>query len=143
MPAYIFQLIAESNTPILREVFKKVKFFFSIQKTNFSKNSFFTAVIMEWEKIDINIRNSALCNVFQKIILKFIRHEPNQVFNVVSSDGLKFVTRRRLGLSHLADLKFRHSFFSFIVAASRLKLQPISSFIVLITIVQDKLSLKK
>ena len=143
MPAYIFQLIPESNTPILREVFKKVKFFFSIQKTNFSKNSFFTAVIMEWEKIDINIRNSALCNVFQKIILKFIRHEPNQVFNVVSSDWLKFVTRRRLGLSHLADLKFRHNFFSFIVAASRLKLQPISSFIVLITIVQDKLSLKK
>ena len=98
---------------------------------------------MEWKKIDVNIRNSALCNVFKKIILKFIRHEPNQMFNVVSSDGLKFVTRRKLRLSHLADLKFRHSFFSFIVAASRLKLQPISSFIVLITIVQDKLSLKK
>ena len=37
---------------------------------------------MEWKKIGINIRNSASCNVFNKVILKFIKMEPNQVFNV-------------------------------------------------------------
>ena len=32
------------------------------------------------------------------------------MFNVDSSEGLKFLTRIRLGLSHLADHKFRHNF---------------------------------
>ena len=95
--------------PILREVFKKVKSFFSRQKQTFSKNSFFPAVILEWNNLDVNIRNSASCNFFKRVILKFTRPEPNQVFNVDSSEGLKFLTRIRLGLSHLADHKFRQN----------------------------------
>ena len=47
---------------------------------------------MEWEKIDVNIRNSVSCNILMKIILKFIRPEPNRVFNVGSTEGLKFLT---------------------------------------------------
>ena len=66
--------------------------------------------MLEWTKIDVNIHNSTSCNVFKKVILKFIRPEPNQVFNVDSSEGLKFLTRIRLGLSHLVDHKFRHNF---------------------------------
>ena len=65
---------------------------------------------MERNKIDVNIRNSTSCNVFKRVILKFIRLEPNQVFNVESSEGLKFVTRIKLGLSHLTDHKFKHNF---------------------------------
>ena len=63
---------------------------------------------MEWT--NVNICNSASCNVFNKVILKIIRPEPNQVFNVDSSEELKFLTRTKLGLSHLADQKFRHKF---------------------------------
>ena len=63
---------------------------------------------MEWNKIDVNIRNST-CNIFKRVILKLIRPEANQVFNVESSEGLKFLTRIKLGLSHLADHKFRHN----------------------------------
>ena len=66
-------------------------------------------VILEWNKLDVNIRNSASCNVFKRVIIKFTRPEPNQAFNVDSNEGLKFV-RIRLGLSHLADHKFRHNF---------------------------------
>ena len=51
---------------------------------------------MDWNKIYVNIRNSASCNIFEKVILKFIRPETNQVFNVDSSEGLKFLTRIRL-----------------------------------------------
>ena len=54
--------------------------------------------------------NSASCNVFKRVILKFTRPEPNQVFHADSSEGLKFLTRIRLALSYLADHKFRHSF---------------------------------
>ena len=74
-------------------------------KANFFENSFFPTVIMEWNKIDVNNRYSAFCNVFKKVILKFIRPELNQVFNVGSSDGLNFPTRMTLGLSPLLDHK--------------------------------------
>ena len=99
-PAYLFQLNPENSTPILQDVFKKVKsfffFFFSRQNQSFFKSSFFPVVIIEWNKIDVHIRNSGSCNVFYRIILKFIRPELNQVFNVDSSEGLKFLARTRL-----------------------------------------------
>ena len=47
---------------------------------------------------------------FKKNILSFIRPKANSVFNCNSSKGLKFVTRFRLGLSHLREHKFKHSF---------------------------------
>ena len=62
-----------------------------------------------WYKLNVTC-NSASCNVFKRVILKFTRPEPNQVFHVYSSEGLKFLTRIRLGLSDLADHKFRHNF---------------------------------
>ena len=65
---------------------------------------------MESNKIGVSIDNWAFCNIFKKIILKFNRHEPNQVFNVHSSEGLKFRTKIRLGLSQLAYHEFRHDF---------------------------------
>ena len=47
---------------------------------------------MEWNKIDVNIRSLASCNFFKKVKLKFIRHEPVQVFNVNNSEGLAWFT---------------------------------------------------
>ena len=103
--AYLFQLIPENNTPYTTKCSKKSNSFFQ-DKDNLFQNSFSSAVITEW--INVNICNSASCNVFSKVILNIVRPEPNQVFNVESSKGLKFLTRIRL--SHLTDHKFRHDF---------------------------------
>ena len=79
---------------------------------------------MEWNKIDVNIRNLTSCNVFKRVTIKlirpcnvfkrvtikFIRPEPNQELNIDSGKGLKFLIRIRLGLSHLAEVKFKHRF---------------------------------
>ena len=62
---------------------------------------------MKWNKIDVNICNSGF---FKRVILILIRPEPNQVFDIESTEGLKFLTRIRFGLSHLADHKFRTNF---------------------------------
>ena len=83
--------------------------------------------MMEWNNLDVEWSNSASCNIFKKVILKFITPEPNKDFNVDSSKGLKLFTRIRLGLSYLAD----HKLLTFFCLA------------VLITIVQDKPYLKK
>ena len=39
-----------------------------------------------------------------------MRPSPNSVYNCHNPKGLKFITRLRLGLSHLREHKFKHSF---------------------------------
>ena len=70
---------------------------------NFFKDSFFPAVISEWNSLNIDIRNSSSINVFKKELLKFIRPEPNSTYNINDTKGLKLLTRLRLGFSHLGD----------------------------------------
>ena len=76
----------------------------------FLKNSFFPSTIIEWNKLDHNIRNSNSFNIFRKSILKFIRPSVNNLFNSHNPKGIKFITKLRLGLSHLRQHKFKHSF---------------------------------
>ena len=77
---------------------------------NFFKNSFFPSAVIEWNKLDSRLRKVKSFTDFKKNILSFIRPKANSVFNCNSSKGLKFVTRLRLGLSHLREHKFKHSF---------------------------------
>ena len=48
--------------------------------------------------------------VFKKSILEFIRPSPNSVFNCHIPIGIKYLTRLRVGLSHLREHKFKHGF---------------------------------
>ena len=77
---------------------------------DFFKNSFFPSTIIEWKKIDKNIRKSESPNIFKKRILKFIRPSQNRVYNCHNPKGIKLLTRLRVGLSHLREHKFKHSF---------------------------------
>ena len=108
-PGYLFQLIPENNTPYTMGRIQKTQIPFFKKKKKFNKISFFPAVITEWNNLDVNIRNSASI-VFKKVTLNLISLEPSQGFTVGSSERSKFVTRKRLRMSHLADRKFRHSF---------------------------------
>ena len=81
-----------------------------MQKLFFKKNSFFPAVKAEWNDLDISIRNSSSCHVFKNLIVKFIKPQPNRISSTQNFEGLKLLTRTKLGLSHLADHKFRHNF---------------------------------
>ena len=76
----------------------------------FFKNSFFPSAVIEWNKLDSRLRKAKSSNDFKKNILSFIRPKANSVFNCNSSKGLNFVARFRLGLSHLREHKFKHSF---------------------------------
>ena len=83
-PSYLFNLIPENNNSYAsRSALNNQIPFFNV-KTNLLKNSFFPAVITEWNKPDISSRNSALCYAFKKLILKFIRPEPNKISSTKS-----------------------------------------------------------
>ena len=73
-------------------------------KTNqsFFKNTFLSFTIIEWNKLDSNIR----CSRSYKRILEFTRPYPNNIFNVRNSLGLTYLTRLHVGLSHFREHKF-------------------------------------
>ena len=77
---------------------------------DYFKNSFFPSAITEWNKLDLNIRNSASLNIFKKKLLNFIRLCANSIFDIHNPFEIKLLTRLRLGLSHLHEHTFRHCF---------------------------------
>ena len=77
---------------------------------NFFRNSFFPSTLIEWNNLDINIRNSESYAIFKKSILRFIRPSENPIFNCHNSSGIKLITRLRLDFSHLREHKFKHNF---------------------------------
>ena len=102
-PFYLFNVIPRKNAshPTLRSdsillLGTKLKFF---------QNSYFPAAIKEWNRLDIDIRKSDSISIF-----KNVRPLPNKISNSHNPQGLNFLTRLRLGLSHLRYYKFKHNF---------------------------------
>ena len=106
-PNYLFKLIPlRSSNYVTRNIHN-----IPLLKTRhtFFKNSFFPSTIIEWNKLDHNIRNSSSFNISRKSILKFIRPSANSLFNRHNLKGITFISRLQVGLSHLREHKFRHS----------------------------------
>ena len=74
------------------------------------KNSIFPFTVIEWNKLDPNLRSASSLNVFKKKLLKFIRPSPSSVLSCHNYKGIKYLTRLQPGLSHLCEHKFKHSF---------------------------------
>ena len=74
--------------------------------TYFFINFFFWSTLIEWNYLDLKIRNSKTFSTFKKSILKFIRPSSSSIFNCHSPKGIKLIPRLRLSLSHLREHKF-------------------------------------
>ena len=107
-PHYLFKLIPSRSSSYVTRNIHSIPFF-KTRHTLF-KSSFFPSTIIEWNKLDHNIRNSSSFNIFRKSILKFIRPSANSFFDCHNPRGIKCITRLWLGLSHLREHKFKHSF---------------------------------
>ena len=107
-PSYLFKLIPNFNRV------HNTRLSYNIPpikvRHDYFKNSFFPSAIIEWNKLVLNIRNSASLNTFKKKLLNFIRPCANSIFDIHNPLGIKLLTRLRLGLSHLHEHKFRHCF---------------------------------
>ena len=113
-------------------------------KHNFFQNSFFPSAVIQWDKLELNIRNSESLNIFKKTLLNFILSSGSTVFNCHNPKRVKLLTRLRLGLSHLCEHKFKlvfkiHLTLS-VAVVMILKPQLISFFTVLIFQMKDQLS---
>ena len=79
-------------------------------KHSFFQNSYFPAAIKKWNRLDIDIWKSDSISIFKKHIHKTIRPLPNKVSNSRNPQGLKLLTRLRLGLSHLRYQELKQNF---------------------------------
>ena len=97
-PVYLFNLIPTKNSNYNTRNTDKITLFHT--EHSFFKNSFFPSTVIEWNKLDSNLRSPTSLSVFKKNLLKFIRPSPNSVFNCHNCKGIIYLTRLRLGLSH-------------------------------------------
>ena len=107
-PFYLFNLIPEKiSSYAVRNVdcIPLIKI-----KHNFFKNTFLPSAIIEWNKLDLAIRNAESLGIFKSNILKFIRPTLRSFFNCYSHKEIRLTTWLRLGLSHLCEHKFNHNF---------------------------------
>ena len=70
---------------------------------------------LEWRVSQAYRRNETKWNsnsleVFKSKLLALFRPVQRTIYNVFNPQGLKFLTRLRLGLSHLNEHRFRHNF---------------------------------
>ena len=79
-------------------------------RTDCFKYSFFPSTLNDWFNLDLNIRNSESISIFKSKLLSFIRPVQTNIYNIFDPKGLTFLTRLRLGLSHLNEHRFRHNF---------------------------------
>ena len=78
--------------------------------TNYFMNIFFPSIITEWNKLDLSIRKSTSLNIFKSRLLRSVRPLENSVFTFHNPIGIKYLTRIKLGFSHLRYYKFKHGF---------------------------------
>ena len=76
---------------------------------HYFKNSFFPSAITERSKLGCYISNADFSEVFKKHILSLLH--PYQIVSTASITlGVKYLTRLRIGFSHLKKHKFKHNF---------------------------------
>ena len=106
-PEYLFRILPKVSKAYNTRTNDKIPLFSG--KHIFFINSIFPSTVIEWNNLDLKIRNSKTFSAFKKSILKFIRPSSNSNFNFHSPKGIKLITRLRLGLSHVREHKFRHN----------------------------------
>ena len=63
-----------------------------------------------WPEHTVNLCNAKSFLMFRNSLLKIGRPMQNSIYNIHDPVGIKYLTRLRLGLSHLNEHKFRHNF---------------------------------
>ena len=78
--------------------------------TNYFMNTFFPSTITEWNKLDLSIRKSTTLYIFKSRLLRFVGPLESSMFTCHNPMGINYLTRIRLGFSHLRYHKFKHGF---------------------------------
>ena len=109
MPKYLYKLIPLKNNTYDTCSTHSVGTYFC--RTNAFKYSFFPYTIWEWNKLDLQLCSEKSFKKFRNTLLKFGRPTPDLIYQINHHLGLKLFTRLKLGLSHLNEHRFKHTYF--------------------------------
>ena len=107
--SYLKNFISPKRTSSYRLRVSKVYSTFSTRTERF-QSSFFPYCISKWNILDPKLQNSVSLSSFKRSLLLFIRPNASPIYTIHHPRGLKLLTRRRVGLSHLREHKFHHNF---------------------------------
>ena len=107
-PRYLYDIIPEHNQIFSFRNRLRIPNIF--RRTEFFRNSIFPSAINEWNNLESQIIESETFSIFRSSLLKQIRPNARSTFNILNPLGIKYLTRLRLGLSHLREHKFHHHF---------------------------------
>ena len=79
-------------------------------RTQKFRYSFFPDTSNSWNQLSSFIKNSSSLDVFKKRYMEFFNVTPNPIYGLHNPIGLKYLTRLRVGLSHLRAHKYQHNF---------------------------------
>ena len=111
LPKYLYDLIPKGSCTYNTRNQDKIEIYYC--RTDLFKYSFFPYTIVEWNKLDVTVRNAKSFLIFKNLLLKIGRPIQNSIFKIHDPLGIKLLTRLRLGLSHLNEHHFRHNFQDF------------------------------
>ena len=107
-PSYMYELIPRPSNPFGTRNQFQIPYFFC--RTEAFSNSFFPTCIKEWRNLHNDLKQCHSFERFKNLLLVTIRPVQNSIFDVFDHEGVKLLTRLRLGLSHLNKHKFTHGF---------------------------------
>ena len=107
VPKYLYKLIPLKNNTYDTHSTHSVGTYFC--RANAFKYSFFPYTILEWSKLDLQLRNEKSFKKFRNTLLKLRRPTPDLIYGIHHPFGLKLLSRLRLGLSHLNEHIFKYN----------------------------------
>ena len=72
--------------------------------------SFFPDTTHAWNLLSDFIKTSPSLSIFKNRLLTFFNSKPNCIYDIHNPVGLRYLTRLRVGLSHLRSHKYHHKF---------------------------------
>ena len=89
LPSYLYELIPKSNDNCNTQNFDHIDSYYC--RTNIFKYSFFPYKIVEWNKLDTNLKNAKSYLCFRNSLLKIGRPAQNSIFKIFNPLGIKFL----------------------------------------------------
>ena len=103
IPPYLSEIL-----PLLQRSQRNPECFKPLRcSTELFQNSFLLFTISEWNKLNLDVRNSDTYSLFRKNLLAFIRPIENSLYSIYGVLGIKLLHRF---FSYLCEYKFKHNF---------------------------------
>ena len=109
-PNYLYKILeSQKSTQELRSTDRLMMNNMTTKKDKFKK-SFFPSAIIDWNKLDVDIKISLSKNIFKNKILKKIRPKKASYYGLRNNDMVRHITLLRLELSPLNAHKYKYNF---------------------------------